>query len=132
MLRFYIVPASEIQAAQQNQAHLLNRTHYAYIPLGTSGYMLVSTDEFSTPDYQAQWHANPNVARLHNPVSASALPLSALLSQPAKQFTAAHLTALGNLYLGSPVTPIGGTNTVVDVATAASAVHPLVRLDPAY
>jgi hypothetical protein len=99
--------------ALRQSANLFHPSEGAkYTVLGTSGYVYVNA-AFSKDSNQSLWHARTDVGRMwdiHDPSQASNT-LSSLTSA-GKNFTSAHLSALGNIGLS-------GSNTMTDAHTTA-------------
>jgi hypothetical protein len=89
--------------------------------------LLVSTALDHSEWAEETWHSHPEVARLPHPIYEGTVQVKELLSDTLhapKNFKQKHLDCLtGHKQLG-----VKHTDTVLDVALKAKAIHPLVKL----
>jgi len=100
--------------------HPMIGSHYLDLP---NGMVLMMTSFDHDERYEDLFHAHPAVAILPHPASDGKKPLKSHVGAPGYKFEQRHLDALkGHQDLG-----ILESDTVLDVARKASALHPEVR-----
>jgi hypothetical protein len=139
MRRFYILPKSvwsgEIQTGthtlpdSSSQPVMLRVTqlfhprigsHYIDLP---GGLVLMMTSFDHDERAEDLFHGHPEVAILPNPTIDGRKPLQAHVGAPGYKFEQRHLDAL----IAHATLGVSGTDSVLDVAHKAEAIHPEVR-----
>lgn len=100
--------------------HPLIGSHYIDLP---GGMVLMMTSFDHDERSEDLFHAHPAVAVLPHPASDGSKPLKNHVGTPQYKFEQHHLDALTN----HPELKIAETDSVLDVARKASAIHPEVR-----
>ena len=100
--------------------HPIVGSHYIDLP---NGMILMMTSFDHDERSEDLFHADPAVAILPHPASDGKKPLKNHIAAPGYRFEQRHLDAL----TGHPDLGIVETDSVLDVARKASAIHPEVR-----
>ena len=95
-------------------------SHYIDLP---NGLVLMMTSFDHDERAEDLFHAHPEVAILPHPTLDGHKPLQAHVGAPGYKFAQKHLDAL----LGHAALGAAATDTVLDLARKASAIHPEVR-----
>lgn len=100
--------------------HPLIGSHYIDLP---NGMILLCTSFDHNEQHEDLFHSHPEVAILPHPTLDGNLPLAQHSTRAAYKFAAKHLKAL----VDSPDLGVLATDSVLDVARKAAAVHPEVK-----